>query len=362
MARRGYRKPQLASSQNTSANVGGANALSGIPPSGANSSGTSNTFGSNLFGNVGQGAQTAGGLFNIAQGLRSGTPTGVAQASIGAAGLANKGGAFGGAGSNVGAGLGAAGGALGIYNGIQQGGVQGYGGAAIGAARVGQGAAALAGNSGLAGSLGAAAGYAAVPLSVYSAIANYQSGDTGGDALRGAEAGAAIGSVVPVIGTAVGAIVGGAVGAISSAFGNGKVDPENKNFESYTQSYNKAAPAQQASIAASLQNPYLPLAGYFDLRSNQMKGSNPIYTTYGRQGEQKFTSDLISKVQGAQSQGITDPSQIYNSVISPWISSMGTWNDSNKNAMTALIQNMTGQVIDGTYKQNFKAVGGQQVW
>jgi hypothetical protein len=278
---------------------------------------------------------------------------------MGAAGLANKAGKFGGSpNAGVGAGLGVAGGALGLYNGIRQGGVQGYGNAAVGGLQAGSGVASLAGNSNLASGLGSAAGYAAAPLAVYGAVANYQSGDTGGDALRGAEAGAAVGSVVPVVGTAVGAIVGGAIGALSSAFGSGKVDPENSSFEGYTQAYNKAPPTQQSQIAASVQNPYQPLAGYFDLRSGQLKGQNPIYTTYGRKGEQKFTNDLISKVSDAKTQGITDPTQIYNNVVQPWISSMGTWQDSNKNAMTSLIQNMTGQIIDGTYKQNFKAIGG----
>jgi len=107
-----------------------------------------------------------------------------------------------------------------------------------------------------------------------------------------------------------------------------------------------------------MKNPYLPLAGYFDLRSNQLKGQNPIYDTYGRMGEQKFTNDLISKVQQGKSQGISDPTQMWNSVVQPWINSFGSWQDSNKNAMTDLMKNMTGQVMAGTYKQNFKAIGG----
>lgn len=343
----GLLKPPVASSSSPAA--GG----------GANLSGNQGGFGG-LFGSLGNGAQTAGGLFNVAQGLRSGTPTGYAQAGIGAAGLANKTGAFGGApNSGVGAGLGAAGGALGIYNGIRQGGVAGYGGAAIGAARVGQGAATLAGDSQLAGSLGNAAGYAAIPLSLYNEVNNWQSGATGSDALAGAGTGAAIGSMIlPGVGTLIGGVLGGAAGAISSAFGSGKVDPENANFNQYTEAYNKAPAAQQPQIAAAMKNPYLPLAGYFDLRSNQVKGQNPIYSAYGRMGEQKFTNDLIGKVQQGQSQGITDPSKMWSSVVQPWINSMGTWNDSNKNALSGLMQNMTGQVMSGTYKQNFKAVGG----
>lgn len=303
-----------------------------------------------LFGSMSSGVQTAGSLANIAGGIRSGTATGYTSAGLGAAGLANKAGAFG-ANSSVGGAIGGANNLLGIYGGIKQGGALGYTGAAANAAQLGGN---LLGSS----ALSSAGGYVAAPLAIYGAIKGYQSGDTGGDALRGAEAGAAIGSVVPVVGTAVGAIVGGAVGAISSAFGNGKVDPENKNFVDYTQQYNKANPAQKDQLAASVQNPYLPLAGYFDLRSNQLKGSNPIYTTYGRMGEAKFTNDLVGKVQQGKASGITDPTQIWSQVIQPWIGSMGNWQDSNKDAMTSLIKNMTGQIIDGTYKKNFKATGG----
>jgi hypothetical protein len=208
-----------------------------------------------------------------------------------------------------------------------------------------------------------ALGAVAVPLSLYSEVGNWQSGATGSDALGGAESGAALGTaIMPGIGTAIGAVGGALAGALSSAFGAGKVDPENANFNQYTTAFNNTPAAQQAQVAAGVQNPYLPLAGYFDLRSGQMKGSNPIYTTYGRMGEQSFTNDLISKVQGAQKAGVTDPTQVYSSVVQPWLNSMGNWQDSNKNAMTGLIQNMTGQILAGTYKQNFKATGGQQVW
>ena len=238
---------------------------------------------------------------------------------------------------------------------MKQGGVAGYGGAAVNAAQLGARTGAFGGAS---GSIGQAAGYAAIPLDLYNEISTWKSGATGSDALSGAETGAAIGSIIPGVGTVIGGLVGGAAGAISSLFGNGEVDPENQNFQGYTTAFNKAPAAQQSQLAASVQNPYLPLAGYFDLRSDQMKGQNPIYSTYGRMGEQKFTDDLISKVDTAKSQGMTDPTQVYNTVVQPWINSMGTWNDSNKAAMQGLIQNMTGQVLSGTYKSNFKATGG----
>lgn len=299
---------------------------------------------------LGQGAGLLGGAAGIYGGLASGKPTGYASAGLNAAKLGSQTGLLGAAGgSNVQAGANAGLNALGLYNGIKQGGIAGYGQAANSA-------------------YGLATGTGGIPgvgqaLSVYNAINGYRSGDTGGDALRGAEAGASIGSmIVPGIGTIVGGVIGGAAGAISSAFGNGKVDPENQNFEGYTQAFNKAPASQQSQLAQSVQDPYTVMAGYFDLRSNQLKGSNPIYSTYGRMGEQKFTNDLISKVNQAKASGITDPSQIYSQAVQPWIGSMGTWQDSNKNAMQALIQNMTGQIASGTYQQNFKAVGGQQVF
>lgn len=306
--------------------------------------------------NAGGVAGLAGGVAGIYSGINSGKPQGYASAGVGAAQLAaTKTNAFGANSGTVNNYAGGASNVLGIYSGLKQGGVSGYGGAAVNAVQLGSRVGAFGGYSGAAGT---AAGYVAAPLAVYNAVKNYKSGATGSDTLNGAEAGAAIGSIVPGIGTVVGGLVGGAVGAISSAFGNGEVDPENSNFNSYTQQFNKAPAAQQGQVAAAVQNPYLPLAGYFDLRANQLKGQNPIYTTYGRAGEQKFTNDLIGKISQAKSSGVTDPSKVFNSVVQPWLNSMGTWNDSNKAAMTALIQNMTGQIVSGSYQQNFKAVGG----
>lgn len=220
--------------------------------------------------------------------------------------------------------------------------------------------AASAAGSGL-GSMSAAqvGGAVAAPIALYSEIKNWESGATGKDALGGAATGAAIGTaIMPGIGTAIGAIGGAIVGGISSLFGGGRVDPENVPFEKYTQAFNKADPTQQSQVAAAVSNPYLPLAGYFDLRSDQLKGNNPLYQSYGRQGEQKFTNDLIGKVQQGQQAGITDSTQMWNQVVNPWLNSFGSWNDSNKGALLGLMQNMTGQVMAGTYQQNFKAVGG----
>lgn len=244
--------------------------------------------------------------------------------------------------------------ALGIYGGIEKGGVSGYGQSAIDATK-------LASNAGLLPSaVGSAAGYIAAPLTLYNEIESWQSGATGKDALGGAETGAAIGSIVPGIGTALGAVIGGAAGALSSVFGGGKVDPENASFNGYTTAYNKAG-ANGSAVAQGVQDPYTVLAGMFDLRSNQIKGSIPFYNKYGRMGEQKFTTDMTTQINQALTSGkisaSTTPQQVYNQVVQPWINSMGAWNDSNKSAMQGLLTQMTAQYMNGQYN-NWKAVGG----
>lgn len=283
--------------------------------------------------------------------------TGYGGAAVNAASMAAKSNLFGGSSKAFGNYAGGASNVLGIYSGLKQGGVAGYSNAAVSGAALGARMGAFGGYSGV---VGKAAGYAAIPLAVYDFAKNgTASGRTGDDMKTGAMDGAAIGTaIMPGIGTVVGGVIGGAAGAIASAFGPGAVDPENAYFNHYTDAFNKAPPAQQSQVAAGMQNPYLPLAGYFDLRSGQMKGQNPIYSTYGRKGEAKFTNDLISKVKQGQQQGISDPNQMWSSVVQPWINSMGTWQDSNKSAMTGLMQNMTGQVMSGSYKNNFKAIGG----
>jgi hypothetical protein len=249
---------------------------------------------------------------------------------------------------------------LGIYNGIKQGGVAGDAGAAINAAKLGSSLGAFGGASSAVGDI---AGYAAIPLDLYNEINSWESGNTGADALAGAQTGAAIGSVIPGVGTLIGGLVGGAAGALSSAFGPGRVDPENKNFEGFTQAYNKASsPQQKADIAASVQDPYTALAGMFDLRSNQIKGSIPFYDKYGRMGEQKFTNDMTSQIQNAINNGTVskndDAQAIYNKVVDPWINSMGKWDDSNKPAMQALLTQMVSQYMGGQAGQSWKAIGG----
>lgn len=300
----------------------------------------------------------AGNAAGIAAGIEQGGVSGYGGAAINAGQLAGRAGL---GSPQMNQDVGDLGNALGIYKGIQQGGVSGYGGAAINAAKLGSSLGAFGGAS---GAVGQAAGAAAIPLDLYNEIKGWQSGATGSDALAGAETGAAVGSVIPVIGTIAGGLIGGAAGAISSAFGPGKVDPENASFEGYTKAFNSQPDNTSAqALASSVQNPYTVLAGYFDLRPNQVKGSNPIYSTYGRMGEQAFTNDLTKQLSQAQASGQIqageNPQQAYNQVIKPWIASMGDWNDSNKSAMSALLTQMTSQYLNGTSGQNWQSIGGQ---
>jgi hypothetical protein len=314
------------------------------------SAGGTNTLAGN-WGTVGQGIGYAGAGLGIAQGLASGKPTGEAGAVLSGVDLAAKGGAFGGNSGAVGGGAVQGLDVLSIYSGIKQGGVAGYAQAANAA-------------------YGLASGTAGIPgvgqaLSVYNFAKNWGSGDTGGDALRGAEAGASIGTMVlPGIGTLVGGAIGGAVGAISSVFGNGKVDPENSNFNGFTQAYNAAkTPQAKAQVAASTADPYLPLAGLFDLRSNQIKGNIPIVDQYGRMGEQKFVTDMFSQINTSLKQGkITKSSStddIMSTVVAPWISSFGKGaaNDSNTDAINAMVAGIVDDYRTGQ-QGKLKAVGG----
>lgn len=279
--------------------------------------------------------------------------------------MANKAGAFGSSNPSLSAGLGIAGGGLGIYNGLQQGGISGYGGATVGALRVGAGAASLAGDSALSTGLSSAAGYVAAPLAVYNAVKNYQSGNYVGNTLNDAAAGAAIGSVVPVIGTAIGAVVGGAVGLISSAIGPGKTDPETQDVKSLINAVG-SNPSQASAITSSVQNPYVQLAGLFDENSSTL----PMYQQYGRMGEQKFTTDMVSQINNAVSKGTisstSTPEQVYNQVVAPWVASMGNgWSNvgSTYTATTqGLLQQMVSQYVSGQAQSDWKSVGGTSIF
>lgn len=332
-------------------------------------------------GALGQYSSTLGGVGNAASivgGVNQGGVSGYGNAAVNTGSLAGKLGLLGNKTSGLNQGVGDAANVLGIYNGIKQGGVGGYGGAAVNAAQLGSKLGAFGGAS---GAIGSAAGYAAIPLSLYNEVNNWQSGATGQDALGGAATGAAIGSVVPGIGTAIGALVGGAAGALSSVFGNGKVDPENANWNGYTGAWNQVAqqgqqagatPDQissaQSNLASQVQNPYGALAGYFDLRGNQVKGNNPLYSQYGRLGEQQFTNDMIGQINDATKAGTIGPndsaSDIYSKVVAPWEDSFGKGQstDSNSAAMQGLLTQMISQYEGGTAQQNWTGSGGQQAF
>lgn len=306
---------------------------------------------------LGEGSNALG----IYGGLQRGGVGGYGGAAVNAAQLGARSGLLDkGTSSNLNSAAGDLGNVLGIYNGIKQGGVAGDASAAINAAKLGSNVGAFGGASGAIGSI---AGYAAIPLDIYNEVNNWESGNTGADALAGAQTGAAIGSIIPGVGTVIGGLVGGAAGALSSAFGPGRVDPENKNFEGFTQAYNKASsPEQKADIAASVRDPYTALAGLFDLRKGQIKGSIPFYDQYGRKGEQQFTNDMTSQIQHAIDNGTVskndDAQTIYQKVVDPWIAGMGKWDDSNKPAMQALMTQMVSQYMGGQAGQNWKAIGG----
>lgn len=312
-------------------------------------------------GAIGQASGYLGGAGNAAGvvgGIQQGGVGGYGSAAINAGNLAGRTGALGQSTSGLNQGVGDASNALAIYNGIKQGGVGGYGNAAVNAAQ-------LAGRTGALGQASGAvaqgAGYLAAPLALYGAIKGYQSGDTGGDAVRGAQAGAAIGSIVPGVGTAIGAVLGGALGAISSAFGNGKVDPENQSFQGFTQAYHQ----DPSGALAQNSDPYLPLAGLFDLRSNQIKGEIPFYNKYGRMGEQAFTNDMMKQIDAAKTAGTINanstPQEVYATAVAPWINKMGTWQDSNKDAIQADLTQMAGQYNAGDVS-SWKAIGGDNTF
>jgi hypothetical protein len=259
-------------------------------------------------------------------------------------------------------GLGLTGSALGIIQGLQTGGVSGYSQAALGASRLGVGAARTAGaiSPGIASEAGQALGYAAIPLSVYNFAKNWQSGATGSEAIQGAETGAAIGSVIPGVGTLIGAGVGAAVGAVSSAFGPGRMDPENVNWNSYAAAFDRNPGAVRGATPS--QN-FQALAGIFDSRGSAI----PFYGKFGRMGENQFAVSMANQVNSAIKSGAipanAGPSQIYSMVVEPWITKMGGsggWQDtytskgaSEKDAVGGLLTNLIaqwqkGQITAGT--------------
>jgi hypothetical protein len=115
------------------------------------------------------------------------------------------------------------------------------------------------------------------------------------------------------------------------------------------------------NVAAQAQNPYLELAGLMDRRQSTL----PEYAQYGRMGEQKFTNDLVGKLNAAVAADPTlksDPTRAYNTVIAPWVNSMGSGYSNVGSTYAAtnqgLLQDMTNQYLSGNAAQDWKAVGG----
>jgi hypothetical protein len=168
-------------------------------------------------------------------------------------------------------------------------------------------------------------------------------------------AGAAAGSVVPIIGTAIGAIVG----LLASGILNHKTDPEVGNFNQAISLY-KQNPTSVINIA----NKYLVLAGLFDLQPSQIKGNIPIYKRYGRMGEQRFVTDMVTLIYNAAQTGqITaadTPLTIMSRIVQPWIDSFGygTMTDNNADMINLILLGMVADYVTG-HQKVWSAVGGQ---
>jgi hypothetical protein len=256
-------------------------------------------------------------------------------------------------------GLGGAGNILGAMQGFQTGGVGGYGQAGINLGALGTRALGAAGaiTPGTAGEIAQGLGYAAVPLSVYNFARNWQSGGTWQDLMGGAATGASIGSaILPGVGTLIGAGLGAEIGAISSAFGPGKMDPENVNWNNYARAFSQNP---SAVLGATPSQNYQALAGIFDARGSAI----PFYNTFGRMGEGQFMTAMTDQVnralQGGRVPVNATPAQIYSTVVAPWITQMGgqggwqpTYTEQGapeKGAIGALLTNLIGQWQSGMF-------------
>lgn len=261
-------------------------------------------------GSLGTAAGVGAGVLGVYQGLSSGKPVGEAQAAVGATKLANQAGLVS---PKVNSTVGELGNVLGIYTGLKQGGVAGDAGAAVNAAQLGSKVGAFGDAS---GAVGAAAGYVAAPLAVYSAVTQYESGDTAGDTIRGAEAGAAVGSIIPVVGTAIGAIVGGIAGAVSSLFGSGKPGKAAGSWDQLTKSNSLATTPGRDYTQQSWAEAF---KGMLDEGNNIFKGGGADR----HKDPDALAKPLEAQVKAGMAQlgpnATTD--QVYNQVIVPWMQS-----------------------------------------
>jgi hypothetical protein len=303
---------------------------------------------------LGTGSQVAGAV----GGIMSGTPAGYATAGVDVAKLAaNNSSSFGISSDTAGSlktGAGIAGDVLGIYQGIEKGGATGYTQSAVSAAQLGSATGALP------SIVGNAAGYAAIPLSVYNFVKNYQSGATPSEAMQGASAGATIGGVAfGPMGALVGGVIGGAVGAVASAFGPGRTDPETATVQGLINWTSSNKNSQAA--AQSVQNPYMMLQGLMDEHHSDL----PIYQKYGRADALGFTKDMTTQINDALHAGkiskTDSPESVFSKVVLPWVNSMGDWSkigDTYQNVVSGLLQNMTAQYMQNEEYQNWTAAGG----
>lgn len=176
----------------------------------------------------------------------------------------------------------------------------------------------------------------------------------GAGAAIGASQGASIGSaIVPGIGTAIGAVVGAIGGAIAGAIN--KKDPEQHNFDQAVALWQQN-PAQVYSIG----NPYLALAGLFDLN---IKTNIPIYKKFGHMGEAAFVVWLCNTVYQAAQSGVITPNDtaltVMSKVVQPQIDSWGygPMSDPHADLIQRLIVTMILQYCAGA-QTNWYAIGG----
>ena len=224
----------------------------------------------------------------------------------------------------------------------------GYG-SGVSAAGNGAGAA----SSGL-GTAAQALGALGAGYSAYNTIKNWQSGNTGSDALNGAETGASVGTMIaPGIGTLLGGLIGGAAGAASSAFGGGRPDPETQNWNSLASAYDQNPGVMGSANPAQL---YQGLAGVMDAKNNSPGHSEPIEQVFGRMGEQNLMDQMANYVNQQYQAGKIKPGESiqdqWNQVVYPWLTSRGAPINPNQrtssgaNEGSALVGDLQGLLGD----------------
>lgn len=224
---------------------------------------------------------------------------------------------------------------MGVISGLDQGGVHGYLSAGANAVKLGSSAGLLSKGA------GTLAGKVAAPLAVYDFISNWESGDTGSDAMRGAQAGAAIGSIVPGIGTLIGALGGAAIGAISSIFGPGEESHSHKTWESWKQ--------YEGQGHALNLDPYGMAEVFKGAWESNQKGFGGGKFQDRNDYLGQFTSQLEEGLKSGKITTAMTAMQINDAVISPWMKGYGAPDPAwVKGVNTDLIQQyMAGKPLYG---------------